>query len=80
MHLRVFCPLPEGFAKEPEDDTCQTEEQDQAHVCHDGRDITRFDDPRSDELRKAIAPYILIDCDGDEDRTCDRFVGVDGIC
>ncbi len=77
MHLRVPCPLSERLPIEPENDPRQAEEEDQTHVRHDRRDVSALDDPRGDELREAVSPDVLVDRDGNEDRSRNRFVGID---
>lgn len=66
VDFRIFGPLPEGFAEEPENDSCQTPEDDQAHVRHDGRYVAALDDPWGDELRESVTPDVLVDRDGNE--------------
>jgi hypothetical protein len=39
----------------------------------------RLNDPRFDELRKAVLPDTFVDCDRNEYRSCNCFVGVDRI-
>ena len=74
MDFRTPSPLPESLPIKPEYDASTAEESDQTHVGHDGRDISRFNDPRRNELRKSISPDILIHRDGNKDRSSDRFV------
>ena len=80
MYLRVSRPLSECLSIEPENDTSQAEEKNQAHVRHNWRDISTLDDPRGDKFRESITPNILVDRDGDENRAGHRFVGVDRVC
>ena len=72
-------PLPERLAVIPENNGCQTPQDDQTHVRHDRRDISALDDPWSYELREAVAPDVFVDCNRDEDGAGDRLVGVDGV-
>jgi hypothetical protein len=67
MHLRVPCPLSERLSIKPENDSRQAEEKDQTHVRHDRRDVSALDDPRSDELREAVSPDVLVNRNGNED-------------
>ena len=73
-------PLSEGLSVIPENNTRQAPENNQAHIRHDRGDIAALDDPWSDELRETVAPDVLVDCDGDKDRACDRLVGIDRVC
>lgn len=80
VNFRVLCPIPERLSKIPENDSSKTPQERQAHVRYDGWDIATLDNPRCNELRKAVSPDILVDSDSDKDRSCDRFVGIDRIC
>jgi len=73
-------PLSERLAEKPEDDTSRAPQGNQTHVRHDGWDIATLDDPGGDELAESIAPDVLIDSDGHENRTGYGFVGVNGVC
>lgn len=52
----------------------------QAHVQHNGRNIAGCLSPRRDELAETVAPDVLVDRDGDEDRSDDGLVAIDGVC
>ena len=80
MDARVASPISALLANEPEKYTEQRPQRDQAHVQHDGRDISTTDDPRRDEFRKAVSPKILVHCDAHKDGTRHRFVRVNGVC
>ncbi len=67
MDLGVSGPLSERLSKKPENNTRKTPKEDQTHVCHNRRDVTTLDDPRCNELRKAVSPDVLVDRDSDED-------------
>lgn len=80
MYLRIAGPFPERLSIEPEQDPSRAPESGQTHVHHDGWDVSRSLNPRSNELRESIAPEILVDGDGDEQRASNRFVGIYSIC
>lgn len=77
MDLRVLRPTPKSLPKKPKDNPTTTPQRNQTHIRHDGWDVPALFDPGRNELAEAVAPDVLIDCDGDEDGACDWFVGVD---
>ena len=79
MYLRISGPLSESLSIEPENNTSQAEEENQAHVGHNRRNITTLDNPRGDELRESVAPNILVDRNGDENGSCDWLVRIDRV-
>ena len=79
MHGRVPRQPPQALAPEVEEDAKAAPEEDERHVQHDGRHETASNGPRCDEFRKAIAPDVLVDRDGDEDGAGDGLVAVDRV-
>lgn len=79
VHVRLCRPLPATFAKEIEENAKRTPKCGKTHIQHDGRDISIFVDPRSDEFAKPVTPHILIHCDSHEDGASNRFVAVNSI-
>lgn len=77
MHLAIFTPPSESLAFVVKQYAEETPQYNQTHVRHDRRNIPGFDDPRSDELREAISPNILVDGDGHKDATANGLVRVD---
>jgi hypothetical protein len=67
MHFGILCPLPKSLSIEPENDSTETKEEDQTHIRHDWGNVSILDNPRSDKLREAVTPDVLIDRDRDED-------------
>ncbi len=66
VYLGVPRPLSESLSEEPENDARQTPESNQAHVRHDGGNISALDRPGGDEFGESVAPDILVDGDGHE--------------
>lgn len=60
MDLAILRPASEFLAPEPKNHTSEAPQDDQAHIGHDGWDITALDSPRRDELRETIAPYVFL--------------------
>ena len=79
MHAALATPLAASLSNKEEQDPEAAPQKDQAHVEHDRRDEPSADRPRGDELAEAVAPEVLVDGDGDEDRAGDGLVGVDGV-
>lgn len=79
MNFRFPCPLSECLSLIPKNNARQAPENHQRHIRHDWRDVSALLDPRGDEFREPVAPDILVHRYGDEDRTCDRFVGIDSV-
>jgi hypothetical protein len=76
VHARLPTPLPESLPNKIKDNTKRAPQEDQAHIEHDGRYNACLDRPRRNELRKAVAPEILINGDGDEDGARDGLIAV----
>ena len=66
MDVRLSRPLPHCLPVIVERDGTETPQHCQAHVEHNRLDESAFLDPGRDEFAEAVAPYILVDCDGDE--------------
>lgn len=80
MDLAILRPSSKCFAFVPKQNSKQAPQQCKSHICHDGRDISRLNDPRRDKLAEPISPNILINGDGDEDTSRHRLVRIDCIC
>lgn len=80
MHVRVSCPLSKRLAIVIEWDGKKTPQDHQAHIEHNGGLISVSFRPRCDKLAEAITPDILVHGDGDEDRSSDGLVAVNGVC
>lgn len=74
MYFGISGPLSECLSIVPEDDAGATEEGNQTHVGHDGWDVSRLDDPWSNELGESITPDVLVHRDGNKYRSGNRFV------
>jgi hypothetical protein len=79
VDLVILRPSLERLAVEPEQDGKRAPQGRERHVEHDGRDVAGADDPGCDELAEAVAPQVLVDRDGDEDRARNGLVRVDGV-
>lgn len=77
MHLAILSPPPECLTLVVEQYAEETPQCNQAHVRHDWRNVSRFDDPWSDEFREAISPNILVDGDGHKNAAADWLVRID---
>ena len=76
MHIAVPSPPPEGLAKEVDQNTKTTKQEDQTHIQHDRRHISISDDPWGNKIAEAVSPYVLVYSNGDEYAACNRLVAV----
>ena len=74
VNFAVSAPDSEFLAHEPKQYAEETPYCCQNHVRHDWINVTVLLRPRRNELRKAVAPYIFIHGDADEDGPCYGFV------
>lgn len=79
MDTRLGCPLPHRLPVIVERDGAEAPQHCQAHVEHDRLDESAFQDPRRDEFAEPVAPYILVDRDGDEEQARHWLVAIDGV-
>lgn len=79
MHRRLGRPSSEPLPVKVERDGTETPQRCQAHIQHDRLDEPAFLDPRGDELAETVAPEILVDGNGDKNRTGHGFIAVDGV-
>lgn len=80
MDRGVPRPAAKGFSLPPEQNPEQTPQGDQRHVGQNGRDVSVGQNPRRDELSKAVTPEVLVDGDGNKDGSGHRFVRINGVC
>ena len=79
MHTAFRRPLPKHFTLPPKEYSKSTPQEDEAHIRHDRWQIAVRDDPWRHKLAETVAPYVLIDSNGDEDTTGNRLVAVNRI-
>lgn len=79
MDLRVASPSAEGLSVLPEDDSAQAPQEYERAVRHDGRNVSRFDDPRRNEFGEAVTPDVLVDGNGNKEGASNWLVGVNSV-
>lgn len=79
MHRIILRPPPERLPEEVERNRAQTPQRDQTHVRHNWRNEAILHDPRRDKFSESVSPDVLVDRDGDHQRSSNGLVGVDRV-
>lgn len=79
MYKTISSPFPESLSLEVEQNAEWAPEENQAHVQHDGGQITIFDDPVREKLRIPVAPEILVDRNCHKNTARDRLIAVHAV-